>query len=280
MKRILTIVTLITVIVVTITTGIKVIESKEMDIVNKDAEIAYLNSKLNQLPKLNKAVDIITKRSPAVGGLIVALQGEIEKGNDVTKLIEDLPETDLAILMKEKVLKHGLTKYAWRSEFGYPIVKPDSTYVSSEYGLGYITVPLNGKMKRIIRIHNGIDIVSKQDSRVLSVQNGIVSYIKYNDKIYGNYIMIKHKIGNEWYMSGYAHLSEIKVKYNQKVSKGELIGVIGDSGSSFGIHLHYTLSKYEYKRKKYLTINSVYSTTYGVPVESNARYKGMNYSYN
>ena len=53
---------------------------------------------------------------------------------------------------------------------------------------------------------------------------------------YGNLIKIEHALGTE---TRYGHLSKINVKVGQKVSRGSLIGAMGNTGRSTGPHLHY-----------------------------------------
>jgi murein DD-endopeptidase MepM/ murein hydrolase activator NlpD len=58
---------------------------------------------------------------------------------------------------------------------------------------------------------------------------------------YGKRIMIYHgadKKGNT-YVTVYAHLSEFRIRVGDKVSQGDLIGLMGSTGYSTGTHLHY-----------------------------------------
>jgi murein DD-endopeptidase MepM/ murein hydrolase activator NlpD len=55
---------------------------------------------------------------------------------------------------------------------------------------------------------------------------------------YGRLIKIKHDFG---YETRYAHLSKIRVKNGQRVSRGERIGDMGNTGRSTGTHLHYEI---------------------------------------
>jgi murein DD-endopeptidase MepM/ murein hydrolase activator NlpD len=86
--------------------------------------------------------------------------------------------------------------------------------------------------------HPGVDIVSELGTPVVSAAKGKVTKINLNsDKTgYGNYIEITHpnKISTL-----YGHLSEILVKENQVLQKGEIIGLVGDTGRSTGPHLHF-----------------------------------------
>jgi murein DD-endopeptidase MepM/ murein hydrolase activator NlpD len=86
--------------------------------------------------------------------------------------------------------------------------------------------------------HPGVDIASELGTPVVAAAKGKVTKINsMNDKSgYGNYIEITHpnKVSTL-----YGHLSEILVKENQFLQKGEIIGLVGDTGRSTGPHLHF-----------------------------------------
>lgn len=86
------------------------------------------------------------------------------------------------------------------------------------------------------RAHNGIDIAGVRDRSILASDNGVVTTARYHNGGYGNYIIIDHDNG---YQTLYAHLSSINVSVGQVVMKGEKIGVMGSTGNSTGIHLHF-----------------------------------------
>ncbi len=66
------------------------------------------------------------------------------------------------------------------------------------------------------------------------LEDGIVS--KYGS--YGKYVVIEHEDGTQ---SMYAHLSKIRVRSGQKVKQGQVIGVMGSTGSANGTHLHFEI---------------------------------------
>lgn len=91
--------------------------------------------------------------------------------------------------------------------------------------------------------HNGIDFRASEGTEILASLGGIVKGAGDTDKTcksasYGKWILIEHDNGLS---TLYAHLSLIKVSSGQKVSTGQLIGYSGNSGSSTGPHLHYTV---------------------------------------
>lgn len=96
--------------------------------------------------------------------------------------------------------------------------------------------PISGVKKQ----HLGIDISADNGLAVHASASGTVTKTHFSSKGYGNYITIEHRYG---FVTRYAHLSEILVKQNQKVVKGEIIGSVGNSGASTGDHLHYEIIK-------------------------------------
>jgi len=68
----------------------------------------------------------------------------------------------------------------------------------------------------------------------------VVKEIRNDRTGYGNLIILDHGFGIETY---YAHLSEFNVRKNQKVTRGEIIGFVGNTGKSTGPHLHYEVRR-------------------------------------
>ncbi len=59
---------------------------------------------------------------------------------------------------------------------------------------------------------------------------------------YGNYVMIQH---DNYYVTLYAHLEAVYVREGQVVNQGDEIGLMGNTGNSFGAHLHFEVRKYK-----------------------------------
>jgi len=106
---------------------------------------------------------------------------------------------------------------------------PAPGIVTSRYG------PRNG------RSHNGIDIDLETGDTVYATWSGKVRYAKYNDGGYGNLVIIRHPNGLE---TLYAHLSKFLVYPDQDIVAGEPIGLGGNTGRSYGAHLHYEIRFY------------------------------------
>lgn len=83
--------------------------------------------------------------------------------------------------------------------------------------------------------HTGIDIANSQAPEITAAASGIVSFVSYEAWGYGYHVVINH--GK--YQTLYAHLSRIDVSEGQAVSAGQVIGKMGTTGRSTGIHLHF-----------------------------------------
>lgn len=86
------------------------------------------------------------------------------------------------------------------------------------------------------RRHNAVDINLNTGDTVVSAFDGIVRYAGWNSGGYGYLVIVRHYNGLETY---YAHLSKLKCSFNQPVKAGELIGLGGSTGRSYGPHLHF-----------------------------------------
>ena len=84
----------------------------------------------------------------------------------------------------------------------------------------------------------GTDIGVPQGVEIHAAQAGVVTLSRYNSS-YGNYCIINHGNG---YATLYAHQMQLPlVKVGDTVSKGQAIGYVGNTGNSFGAHLHFEL---------------------------------------
>ena len=95
--------------------------------------------------------------------------------------------------------------------------------------------------KHSCRFKYGIDIGAPKGENVLAVESGTVITSEYSTSSgFGNWIMIKHANGK---VSLYAHLSSRKVSVGDLVSKGQVIGQVGNSSAKYTIspHLHFEL---------------------------------------
>lgn len=87
-----------------------------------------------------------------------------------------------------------------------------------------------------IRPHNGIDLTAPLNTNIYATADGVVIEANYTSGGYGRKIIIDHGFG---YKTLYGHCHKILVEKGQKVKRGEVIGLVGNTGLSTRPHLHY-----------------------------------------
>ena len=110
-----------------------------------------------------------------------------------------------------------------------PLGRPLSSRITSSYGRR--RDPLNHRKA----FHAGIDFKGRIGDKVHATGSGVVirsSYVRG----FGNCIVLAHGYG---YDTLYAHLSKRLVKVGARVTRGQVIGLVGNTGRSTGSHLHY-----------------------------------------
>ncbi len=104
---------------------------------------------------------------------------------------------------------------------------------------GYFDRPIIGGVRtQGIHGNNGVDLASSYGTSILAAADGDVVISRYGgwNGGYGNYIVVKHANGMQ---TLYGHLSQNLVSAGQHVSQGEVIGKMGSTGDSTGVHLHF-----------------------------------------
>ena len=115
--------------------------------------------------------------------------------------------------------------------FKVPLGVPLQSRFRLTSGFGGRNDPINGSA----RMHEGQDLAGDYGTSIFATADGTVTYAGWEGG-YGRLIKIRHIFGIE---TRYGHLSQIDVKVGQKISRGEKIGDMGNSGRSTGTHLHY-----------------------------------------
>lgn len=110
-------------------------------------------------------------------------------------------------------------------------------------------------MTGVRQLHAGVDLVNNSGGKVpiYASASGTVRLVKTGNTGYGKYVIITHSIRGVKYETVYAHLDSYSVKVGQKVTQGEKIGIMGNTGIGTGVHLHFEIHKgtYNYGNGKY-----------------------------
>ena len=110
-----------------------------------------------------------------------------------------------------------------------PVSNKDLKSTSSGFGMRIDPVYKTPKF------HAGMDFAAPTGTDIYVTGNGIVSYSGWKQG-YGNTVIVNHGYG---YETLYAHMNETLVSEGRRVKRGEVIGLVGNTGKSVGPHLHY-----------------------------------------
>ena len=111
-----------------------------------------------------------------------------------------------------------------------PVTNHELTLLTAAYG------SLMHPFYRTLQNHQGVDYAIAEGTRVFATADGVVSEIKGKTSTSGITVVIDHRNG---YTTSYSHLQSAKVEEGQKVKRGDIIALSGNSGLSLAPHLHY-----------------------------------------
>ncbi len=111
-----------------------------------------------------------------------------------------------------------------------PVSKKHLKRISAPFGMR--THPIY----KIRKMHEGVDFSAPIHTPIYAAADGYVKWIKNDKKGYGNHLLIEHGNG---FQTHYAHMHTIIIKQRQRITRGQQIGTVGNSGDSTAPHLHY-----------------------------------------
>ena len=138
---------------------------------------------------------------------------------------EDLEAGMVLIIPPAKRPSAGRTPTPEKKRPKLEFIPPSEGSVSSRFG------------KRWGRFHYGTDFRADRGKTVRASERGIVIFSG-RQSGYGKVLIIRH---DSRFQTLYAHLEKTSVKKGRKVGRGEKIGVMGNTGRSTGIHLHFEI---------------------------------------
>lgn len=203
----------------------KVLHINIFKIVKEEVEITA-NVETTEDPEKFKGTEEVIQEGKN-GRELVTYKVEYDKdGKEIGKIEVERKIIEESITKKVKIgTKKEIDGFLWPAPCSHKITSPYG-YRSDPHG------------RHFTSFHSGIDIAGAgiADRTVIASKSGKVIYAKNSSKGYGNHIIIEHENGMQ---TLYAHLESINVSEGQKVSQGDSIGIIGTTGDSTGLHLHF-----------------------------------------
>ncbi|MCF3944216.1 murein hydrolase activator EnvC family protein [Oceanobacillus alkalisoli] len=213
-----------------------IVEEKQDEVVVKLDELKDLKQELEGMQALIEDQEKETKVKQA---------NLKEKEEKLVAKVEELKLEDNKLAALEKDVKENMAALT------KPVTKtqpaPDTKVASDSVGSsgGYLAWPaVGGYISSYVgprwgRMHNGIDIARPSNHNILAAADGVVTKAGSAGGL-GNRVEIEHSGGLK---TIYGHLSSINVSVGQQVSTGTVIGIMGSTGNSTGIHLHFEVYK-------------------------------------
>jgi murein DD-endopeptidase MepM/ murein hydrolase activator NlpD len=181
-----------------------------------------LKVRLEELKKLETQLKGRLDSSTEVETKAVAMASSLDEGvsieeldNKIQSLYSLIESTDKKAAAERKI----------------PNRLPYIGRITSDYGSRPNPIRSRGRSE----FHHGIDIAGPYRSKIAAAADGIVEYAGWMAS-YGNAIIINHQNG---YTTLYGHNTKLLVKKGQKVTRGQVISLMGSTGRSTGTHVHF-----------------------------------------
>ncbi|MBO9128336.1 M23 family metallopeptidase [Bacillus sp. 165] len=199
----------------------KSLQEKQQALIQHEID---LKEKQKELTVQQKQKDDIVKQLEAK---LATTEGEMQ----------DTTETKAILEAQKEMLQQTMQEESSPSVKPGGFIKPASGTITSEFG------------GRWGKHHDGIDIAQSGSVPVIAAASGTVIRSYYSSS-YGNVVFIAHLLNGKTYISVYAHLRDRSVSAGQAVKQGQQIGIMGNTGHSFGQHLHFELHAGEWNQAK------------------------------
>lgn len=175
-----------------------------------------------------------TERQAGVGGVIRKTK-EIEQHAIISNTFDRALQLNNQLTVQnesfdelKKLLDRKLKQWSSRPAI-QPIDNKDLLKLYTTYGMRFN--PVLG----IWRPHKALDFKAVKGTPIYATGDGVVMVARYSDS-YGNVVYIDHDFNFE---TRYAHMTHFIVNEGERVKRGQVIGYVGNTGTSAGDHLHY-----------------------------------------
>ncbi len=217
-------------------------EQKEASLAEQKAAKEYHDSESVRLESLKASQDAVVNSIQNNVSQKEALKSQAEAVEN--ELDAKLKETLLEIQRQEELAKQQAEQQQQQQE---QQKQPPTNYapapgVSNDGSFmwplttGYVSSPFGGRtLNGVYEFHRATDIACPTGTPIYAANSGTVVTSQWHDS-YGNYVLINHGNG---YATLYAHMSTRLCSAGQYVEKGSVIGLVGNTGYSYGSHLHF-----------------------------------------
>lgn len=217
----------------------------EKEINNVQAMLGILSDRDENIYRAVTGADSLPQdvRNAGIGGT-QKYQELLDNGLDADKLIvEKLIEIDQ---LKRKMYVQtksydeiiSLAKRKEEMLASIPAIQPvsngDLKRLASGFGMRIHPI------YKVKKMHTGVDFAAPIGTPIYATGDGVVRDVSKTYGGYGTQVEINHGFG---FVTKYAHMKKYIVKPGQRVKRGELIGYVGNTGTSTAPHLHYEVIK-------------------------------------
>ena len=226
------------------------IEFLEFQLTTMEGQVADMTGALEELSERDEVIyrNIFGAepypahlRNPGFGGAdrYRDLRG-LEQSEQVIALREHMAELERRMVAQGESFQELVDLAGSKAEMleSIPAIQPvrNSDRKRMASGYGYRIHPIY----KVRKMHWGMDFAAPTGTEIFATGNGKVVEVKKKYNGYGHHIKIQHGYG---YETLYAHMSKILVRRGQRVERGEVIGLVGSTGTSVAPHLHYEVFK-------------------------------------
>ena len=216
----------------------------QSQIVSFSNKIGTLNAKLADLDNFEQKIRIIANLEPNNGGSSIFGVGgsDPEDLDPATMMEQDYQELvrDMHVEISEIDQASHNQQQSFSSIFSQlegkrnllaatPSIRPLKGWISSRFG--HRESPFTGRRE----FHRGLDIATHAGSPIIAPADGLVTYAGPKG-LMGNMVTIEHGFGM---VTRYGHAQKLLKKKGERVKRGEVIALVGNTGRSTGPHLHY-----------------------------------------
>ncbi|WP_188207403.1 M23 family metallopeptidase [Alkalibacillus aidingensis] len=224
------------------------LEEQENQIATYEQDRIEVENHLNELKTLEEQlIEMVSALEPKEIGTVSddGPQGGIEIYHESSKHPKELDNLEEEVSIDLSNLKEEVPDLINRYKFvldeledvkrdleTVPVYWPaDTERVTSEFGIR--TDPFTNQTA----YHNGIDLASEWGTDIYATGDGVVTFAD-RDGGYGLSVIINHPNA---YETRFAHLGQLMVEEGDIVKQGDVIGLMGSTGRSTGVHLHYEI---------------------------------------